>query len=301
MINKHLLARINKRISFIYIEHAKISCKQKALIADTHDGIFIIPCGSLMTLLLGPGTSITHDAMSLIGDSGMCLVWISEHSFKTYAYGEPLISSDKLVLKQAKAIVTPRKHLEIARKMYQMRFPNDDFKGLSIAKMRSKEGTRMKQIYQKYADQYNIKWFGRKYDPQNYYASDPINQAITSANQMLYGICSAVILALGLSPALGFIHVGTNKALVYDISDLYKATISIPIAFKTVKEAGTDFYKVLRENMYDKIQAKDLLATIIHDIFVLLNIKQPDLIVKLSLWDNIQDLQKAGIQYQERR
>ena len=41
-----------------------------------------------------------------------------------------------------------------------------------------------------------------------------------------------MIFALGLSPGLGFIHVGHDCSFVYDIADLYKADITIPLAFE---------------------------------------------------------------------
>lgn len=301
MLDKHLLTRVQNRMTFLYLEKAKLHCHQGAVIAETEQGTFTLPIGSVLTLFLSYGTSITHDAIALLSDSGCSLIWVGDHIFKTYTYGEPLSGSDKMILKQAQAVTNQQNHLAIARKMYQMRFPDEDFTGISIAKMRGKEGVHMKQMYQKYADQYHVVWHGRNYDPKDYLASDPINQALTSANQMLYGICTGVVLALGFSPALGFIHVGTNKAFIYDLSDLYKAKITIPVTFKTINESGSNFYKTLRTNLYQEMQKQNLLEQIVKDLFDLFDITKPDLIITLSLWDNIKDLQQSGIQYQGRR
>lgn len=49
------------------------------------------------------------------------------------------------------------------------------------------------------------------------------------------------------------------------------------------------------------MQKQNLLEQIVKDLFDLFDITKPDLIITLSLWDNIKDLQQAGIQYQERR
>lgn len=38
----------------------------------------------------------------------------------------------------------------------------------------------------------------------------------------LYGVVHSVIVALGCSPALGFVHVDHERSFVYDIADLYK-------------------------------------------------------------------------------
>jgi CRISPR-associated protein Cas1 len=47
----------------------------------------------------------------------------------------------------------------------------------------------------------------------------------------------AVIVALGLAPGLGFVHAGHALSFVFDIADLYKAEISIPIAFDIAAES----------------------------------------------------------------
>ena len=46
--------------------------------------------------------------------------------------------------------------------------------------------------------------------------------------------------ALGLSPGLGFIHVGHDCSFVYDIADLYKSEVVIPVAFQVASEEPED-------------------------------------------------------------
>ena len=58
-----------------------------------------------------------------------------------------------------------------------------------------------------------------------------MNRALSAANSCLYGICQAGIQAVGLSSALGFILTGKMLSFVYDVADLYKTRVSIPIAF----------------------------------------------------------------------
>ncbi len=69
------------------------------------------------------------------------------------------------------------------------------------------------------------------------------------ANHCLYGLCEAAILAAGYAPAIGFLHTGKPLSFVYDIADLFKFTVSVPIAFKvasanavTDKERETRLY-----------------------------------------------------------
>lgn len=183
--------------------------------------------------------------------------------------------------------------------MYQKRFPDENFTGLSVTKMRSKEGARMKQIYQMNADKFGVAWHGRHYEPNEYEQANLINQLLTSANQMLYAVCLAVINALGFSSALGFIHVGLSQSFVYDLSDLYKAEITIPVAFANAKQDNS--YKALKVNMRNKIQETGLIKQMVNDLFDLFNIERADLVEVLYLWDNIKTLQKSNIQYKERR
>ena len=69
------------------------------------------------------------------------------------------------------------------------------------------------------------------YDPDDFEGGTIVNQALSAANVALYGVVYSVIVALGVSPGLGFVHTGHDRSFVYDMADLYKADISIPIAF----------------------------------------------------------------------
>ena len=62
----------------------------------------------------------------------------------------------------------------------------------------------------------------------------------------LYGLAHAVIVALGCAPGLGFVHVGHECSFVYDIADLYKAEVTIPIAFEVATQAPEDLPAVVR-------------------------------------------------------
>ena len=77
---------------------------------------------------------------------------------------------------------------------------------------------------------------GAQLRPRELGTADPVNRALSAANSCLYGICHAGILSMGYSPALGFIHTGKQLSFVYDIADLYKTEISIPLAFAVAEE-----------------------------------------------------------------
>ena len=86
----------------------------------------------ISVLMLGPGTDITHRAMELIGDTGTSVVWVGERGVRVYAHGRALTRSSQLLTKQAELVSNRRSQLEVARKMYQLRFPDEDVSGLTM-------------------------------------------------------------------------------------------------------------------------------------------------------------------------
>ena len=98
------LPRMRDRMSFIYLEHCVLNRSESAVTVTDAKGIIHIPVATIGTLLLGPGTNITHRAMELIGDAGASVIWVGERGVRYYAHGRPLSHSSKLLLYQAKAV-----------------------------------------------------------------------------------------------------------------------------------------------------------------------------------------------------
>jgi CRISPR-associated protein Cas1 len=97
---------------------------------------------------------------------------------------------------------------------------------------------------------------------------DPVNLALSAANTCLYGIIHAALLALGCSPALGFVHTGTQHAFVYDIADLYKAEHTLPLAFSLHQSANPE--QEVRRKFREELRLIRLLPRIIHNVQSLL-------------------------------
>ena len=96
------LPKISDRISFLYIEHAKINRIDSAITIVDSKGVIRIPAAMLGVILLGPGTDISHRAVELIGDTGTSMVWVGERGVRQYAHGRALAHSTKLLEKQAR-------------------------------------------------------------------------------------------------------------------------------------------------------------------------------------------------------
>lgn len=140
------LPRIGDRVSFIYIEHAKINKIDSSITITDYRGTIRIPVAIIGVLLLGPGTDISHRAVEIIGDTGTSIVWVGERGVRNYAYGRPLAHSTKLLEKQASLVSNTRSRLEVARKMYQMRFPGEDVSKLTMHQLRGREGARVRGV-----------------------------------------------------------------------------------------------------------------------------------------------------------
>jgi CRISPR-associated protein Cas1 len=158
----------------------------------------------------------------------------------------------------------------------------------------------MKALYRLLAQQHRAGRFKRNYDPANWQAQDPVNLALSSANTCLYGVVHAATVALGCSPALGFIHSGTRHAFVYDVADLYKAKVTLPLAFSL--HASKDPERDVRRRLRDQFRLLKLLPTIVTDVQHLLdpdaNVANPDPQEQLlSLWDPELGAVPAGVNY----
>ena len=293
------LPKLSDRMTFLYLEHCKINRQDSAITVFDDKGVIHIPSGMISVLLLGPGTEITHRAMELIGDSGISVCWIGEHGVRYYAGGRPLTHSLRLLLRQAELLTNQRKHLDVVKKMYILRFPKEDVSGLTLQQLRGREGSRIRKIYREASKKWNVPWNGREYDPEDYSSSDAVNQALSAGHACLYGLAHAVICAIGCSPALGFVHVGHECSFVYDIADLYKAEITIPVAFEIASDPPDDLSGTVRRRIRDEMVQNHILERMIKDIKYLLD---PDNEIipyekVMYLWDNKDDLVDFGKQY----
>ena len=130
-------------------------------------------------------------------------------------------------------------------------------------------------------------WKRREYEYDDFDASDPINQALSAAHAALYGVIHAVVVSLGCSPGLGFVHTGHERSFVYDIADLYKADVTIPIAFDVVAEDMSDIAVTTRRRVRDRIFELKVIERSVRDIHKLFEVDEgEDLQVNVvSLWD----------------
>lgn len=280
------LPQIRDRMTFLYLERCTIGRQDGAITVTEERGCVHVPAASISVLLLGPGTRITHRGMELIGDSGVSVVWVGEKGVRYYASGRPLTHRAGLLIRQAALVSNMRSHLNVAKKMYQMRFPDEDVSGLTMQQLRGREGARVRGIYRQQSAKWNVPWNGRQYDPEDYASGDAVNQALSAGHACLYGLAHAVIAALGCSPGLGFVHVGHESSFVYDVADLYKAETTIPVAFEIAAQEVDDVGAAVRRRMRDEMAKQHILERMTKDIQILLSAEEEPLEADVvCLWD----------------
>ncbi|AVK61555.1 type I-E CRISPR-associated endonuclease Cas1 [Lactobacillus sp. CBA3605] len=299
---RYELGRVRDRVTFLYLEHAKLNRQNSAIQVTDQRGVVYVPAAIISVLMLGPGVDVTHRAMELIGESGLGVVWVGEYGVRQYAAGRSLNHSSTLLEAQAKLVSNQRSRLMVARQMYQMRFPNDDVSELTMQALRGKEGARVRQVYLEQSRETGVAWEKREYNPDDFEAGTPINKALTAAHQALYGLSYSVIAAMGASAGLGFVHTGHDLAFVYDFADLYKAEFSIPTAFRVAAEFedDPDIGSRTRLAMRDTFVDGKLLIRMVKDLKALLGLPVvEDDVGVVNLWDDKMGLQKFGVQYHE--
>ncbi len=294
------LPQLQSRITFLYLERCKLNRKSNAITIWDKNGEVHVPAASMTAILLGPGTTITHQAMELAAEAGVTLVWVGEKGVRYYASGRPVTHSSTMLIRQANMVSNMRMHLQVARKMYQMRFPDEDVSGLTMQQLRGREGSRIRQVYRTCAKQWNVEWNGREYKPDDFNSGDAVNQALSAGHACLYGVAHAVIAAIGCSPGLGFVHVGHENSFVYDIADLYKAETTIPAAFEIASSHSDQIGSATRRLVRDKLVSAHILERMVKDIHTLLADETDEEFVPsddVKLWNGTEELVSNGINY----
>lgn len=294
------LVRAADRLSFIYVERSIVHREDNAITMTDDRGTVHVPAARLGALLLGPGTSITHPAVMLLADSGSSAVWVGESATRYYAHGRSLASSSRLLDAQAALVTNRNERLRVARAMYSMRFPYEDIAGLTMQQLRGREGVRVQRLYREHSKRTGVVWGTRNYDTEDWSGSDQINQALSAAHTSLYGVVHSIIVALGCSPGLGFVHTGHERSFVYDVADLYKAEISIPVAFDVSTTPNlADVGSIVRRRMRDAITEVRLMQRCVNDIRTLLlgADTKDEYDVSMSLWDDQVGRVSSGTTY----
>lgn len=233
-------------------------------------GEYTIPHQSISLLLLGPGSTVSHDALRLLARHGVGLAAVGDDGVRLYTAPPLMPDFSHLARRQVELWAdTNRGRLDVARRMYAWRLgevlPHRD-----IAVLRGIEGARVKTLYATLAQRFGIRWQGRRYDRSNPTAADPPNQAINHAASAVEGAAAIAVTATATIPQLGFIHEDSGQSFVLDIADLFRDEVTVPCAFRAVaaqkKAPHESIERLTRRLTGETLRRQEVIATMIDRI-----------------------------------
>lgn len=299
LADPHDIHRVEDRLSTLYAERCHVDRDDNAVVLVNKERTVRVPAAFVASLLLGPGTRITTAAVRLLADSGTTICWVGERGVRMYAAGLGPSRGSGLLLRQAFLVTRPKERLNVARRMYALRFPGEDVSTATMQQLRGREGARIKRLYREHARRTGVHWNGRQYVPGDAFAAgDDVNRLLSAGHSCLYGICHAAIVGLGASPALGFVHTGGATSFVLDIADLYKAEYTIPLAFELASRGHTD-ERSARTAFRDLVADGGLMRRVVQDVKQLLldSTEEPADEDLLHLWDEHADHVPGGVNW----
>ena len=234
-------------------------------------GDYQIPHQSISLVLLGPGTSVTHDALRLLARHGCALAAIGEGAVRFYTAPPLLPDSSALARAQVERWSDGGRRMEVARAMYAMRF-GEIVRTRDIEVLRGQEGARIKRAYARAAERHGVRWQGRSYSRDNPNAGDLPNQAINHAGAAMTAAAAVAVAATGTIPQLGFVHEDSGQSFVLDIADLFRHDVLLDIAFGAAKEAarGDSVDRLVRRRAALLFRQRQVIPTMIDRIKTLL-------------------------------
>jgi len=265
------LAPAKDRWTPIYLEHGRLEVDDSSVKWISASGLLCrLPVATISTVLLGPGTTVTHAAIKACADSNTPVCWIGEDGLRFYAVGLTPNHANDMPRLHATIWADPKRRAEVARRMFKLRFPDVEVDRRSVKELRGMEGLRVRTLYAQMGAAHGVTWKGRNYNPSNWDMADGINRALSSANASLYALCAAVVCSLGYLPSLGFVHDAGTLPFIYDVADLYKHLTSIPAAFMAIRQKSDDHGDLARKLLKQRVEEERLLQRIPKDLASLL-------------------------------
>jgi CRISP-associated protein Cas1 len=268
------------RHGLVFLDRGRLTVEDGCLTFDCAGGGMVpagrygLPHQSVSLILIGPGSTVSHDALRLLARHNVGLAAIGADGVRFYTAQPLLPDFSHLARQQARLWADERRGRPlVARRMYALRLgevlPHRD-----IAVLRGIEGARMKETYRIEAEKAGIPWHGRRYDRQNPNAADLPNQALNHAASAVEAAAAIAVAATATIPQLGFIHEDSGQSFVLDVADLVRDTVTIPVAFKAAvlakKRPQDGVERIARRMAGERLKRDDVIATLIERIKTIL-------------------------------
>lgn len=274
----------SKRANIYYLEKCRVLVKDGRVtyLTQVKNKYFYynIPIANTTFILLGTGTSITQSAIRYLASAGVMIgftgtngtplyagteiEWISSKSeYRPTLFLQQWVSfyyNDEIRLEAAKKFQNLR--ISFIQKVYSKdrffqengfiidspdidriitNFTNSIKSSDSINELLLHEASFTKSLYKIACINNKINNFKRDRE-----SGDLINQNLNHGNYLAYGLAALSLWALGIPPAFALMHGKTRRgALVFDVADLIKDAIVLPLAFSMNNDIIDD--KIFRE------------------------------------------------------
>ena len=260
-----ILVPLSRRVPIFYTEYCKVvrSGSDVRILANRVESEFTIPVAGIGCLILGPGTSISAEAMRISTSRG-CKILVAGGEASPLFLSSTQHRSPLSRLRQYRLITDQEKRLKAGKVLFQYRsaflnkfgnesipkFP-DAYWADSIEKMLSLEGAWAKQSYKKLAQKYKTKWSSKK-------IADDKKHPIVFLNFLTYSIADIAILHLGYDPNVGVLHGRTKGGgLCYDLADVIKPVLALEGAFEAI--ANSYSLSEIKNKFMTKVRELDVL------------------------------------------
>jgi len=279
---------LSKRANVFYLERSRIIQVDDRVVYLTNTGadiekMFNIPDKNTAFLLLGKGTSISDAAARKLAESNVMVGFCGSG-------GSPLFAAMDLTFLTPQDEYRPTEYmqawmrkwleepqrLELAKSFLRARmtwtqkrwqeaelvipashitaFEQAINQGQTTNDLLASEAVWAKRLYALLAKQYGMSFVREEGKRSRSTAEEQANSFLDHGNYIAYGYAATALHGLGIPFALPVLHGKTRRgALVFDVADLIKDGLVMPLAFKHAKKSSKDnaFRAELIETAHD--------------------------------------------------
>ena len=268
---------------------------------NTTEQFFNIPERNTAFLLLGKGTSITDAAARKLADSNVVVGFVGnggsplfssvdiaflspQSEYRPTEYMQAWMAmwlDEKQRLAVAKEFQKERMQWVIENwgkdaELIKVKTKISDAKisayttrieaATNTVELMSAEAEWARHLYGQLAASFQLKEFKREEGKRSRMSmEDTVNGFLDHGNYIAYGYAAVALNALGISFALPVLHGKTRRgALVFDVADIFKDAIILPLAFKHGRYAGRD--QAFRDELIEVCTTGEVLDRVIETI-----------------------------------
>ena len=288
---------ITHRESAVLLERARIRVNDGRVVYDLADGgtvrTFNIPHANIAVIFMGQGCSITTDACRLLGEEGVSVAMTGTGgapiTFGTLINYRPtnhfrramtawLSEAESLIVAKRMALTRTENMMSIGLRHEQkgslitagITEACEDFNrkidgARTGAELLGFEGLYARMCYKAYArgligDEGFVREPGKRGSASR---ADVANSMIDHGNYIVYGLAGAALWALGVPPHLSVLHGRTRAGgLVFDIADVFKDSLVLPLAFEMSGSRAGDREKVFRAKLLEETDRRKTLEKV---------------------------------------